>query len=146
MPVKNGGTLTRYNNTLKAAWTDADTKNTGYTSFAELYAAFKSDVADGDRDTYGNDIVDLYNPMLFIDSDASYLNGAVAKHVRIRMGTADANTALPIITLLGIELRKKTGVDVNFEYVWEGGHGDIEQDNQMLYKWVDEICVSARAK
>jgi len=138
--------LTKYNDTLKAAWTDADAKNTGYASYADLYAAFKADVADGDRDEYGNDIVDLYNPMLFIDGDKSYLNGDVAKHVRVRMGTADANTALPITTLLGIALQKKTGVNVNFEYVWEGGHGTIEQDNQTLYKWVDEICASVKTK
>jgi hypothetical protein len=84
--------------------------------------------------------------MLFIDSDKSYLNGDVAEHVRIRYGTADANTSLPIITLLGQALQKKTNVDVNFEYVWEGGHGSIEQDNQTLYKWVDEICTSAKTR
>jgi hypothetical protein len=138
--------LTNYNDTLKAAWTDADTKTTGYKSFDEFYAAFKTDVADAHKDEYDNDIVDLYNPMLFIDNDKSYLNGDVAKHVRVRMGTADANTALPITTLLGTELKKKTGVDVNFEYVWEGGHGTIEQDNQTLYKWVDDICASAKTK
>jgi hypothetical protein len=138
--------LTKNSDSLKSAWTDADTKKTGNASFADFYAAFKSDVADGHRDEYGNDIVDLYNPMLFIDRDKSYLNGDVAKHVRIRYGTADANSSLPIITLLGIELQKKSGVDLNFEYVWEGGHGDIEQDNQTLYKWVDKICASAKKK
>lgn len=138
--------LTKYNDSLKAAWTDADTKKTGYTSFANLYAAFKSGVADVHSDEYGNDIVDLYNPMLFIDSDKSYLNGDAAKHVRIRYGTADANTSLPIITLFASALEKKGGIDVNFEYVWEAGHGDIEQDNQTLYEWIDGICTSARKK
>jgi hypothetical protein len=125
---------------------DGDAKNTGYASFEDLHAAFKSDVAAGDRDAYGNDIVDLYNPMLFIDSDRSYLNGDTARHVRIRYGTADANTSLPIITLLANALQKNTGVDVNFEFVWEGGHGNIEQDNQTLYKWVDEISASVKTR
>lgn len=131
--------LTRYQGKLKAAWSGTDSKNNGYASFAEFYAAFKSDVADGDRDAYGNDIVDLYNPMLFIDGDTSYLNGDTAKHVRIRYGTADANTSLPIITLMGLAI-EKAGIDLNFEYVWAGGHGEIEQDNQTLYEWVENIC------
>ena len=138
--------LTTYYDNLKAAWTDADAKNTGYSSFADLYGAFKSDVADGDSDAYGNDIVDLYNPMLFIDSDTSYLNGDPAKHVRIRHGTADAHTALPIVSLMGLAIEKKGGIDLNFEFVWEGGHGNVEQDNQTLYEWVDEICSSVKTK
>ncbi len=137
--------LTLYHDNLQAAWTDADAKNAGYKSFADLYASFKSDVADGDRDKYGNDIVDLYNPMLFIDGDKSYLNGDTAKHARIRYGTADANSSLPIITLMGLAL-EKAGVDTNFEYVWEAGHGDVEQDNQTLYEWVDKICTSVAKK
>jgi len=138
--------LTAHRKNLKAAWTDADTKNTGYASFDEFYATFKSDVAGGDRDAFGNDIADLYNPMLFIDTDTAHLNGDPAKHVRIRYGTADANTSLPVITLMGLALERKGGVDLDFEYVWEGGHGNIEQDNQTLYEWVDGICASAGKK
>lgn len=134
--------LTRYRSNLETAWTDSDSKIADYGSFSDFYVAFKSDVADGDRDAYGNDIVDLYNPMLFIDGDTSYLNGNTAKHVRIRYGTADANTSLPIITLMGLAI-EKAGVDLNFEYVWEGGHGAVEQDNQNLYDWVDNICKSS---
>ncbi|MBN2028669.1 hypothetical protein JW824_00335 [bacterium] len=137
--------LTTHHENLQAAWTDVDAQNTGYASFADLYTAFQSDVADGDCDAYGNDIVDLYNPMLFIDGDTSYLNGDVAKHVRIRHGTADAHTALPIITLMGLTL-EKAGVDLNFEYVWEAGHGSVEQENQTLYEWIDEICASVGTK
>lgn len=138
--------LTRNKDSLKAVWSDADTKSTGYKSFDDLYAAYKSDIAAVHKDEYGNDIVDLYNPMLFIDSDKSYLNGDVAKHVRIRTGTIDPHTS-PVITLLFWDsLKKRGGMDVNFEYIWDEGHGDREQDNQTLYKWIDEISTSAKKK
>ena len=138
--------LTRNKDSLKAAWSDADAKSTGYKSFDDLYAAYKSDVAAVHRDEYGNDIVDLYNPMLFIDSDKSYLNGDVAKHVRIRTGTVDPHTSPVIALIFWDSLKKRGGVDVNFEYIWDEGHGDREQDNQTLYMWIDEICASVKKK
>jgi hypothetical protein len=55
------------------------------------------------------------------------------------MGTADANTSLAITTLLGLAL-EKAGADVNFEYVWEGVHGSVEQNNENLYDWISDIC------
>jgi len=126
-------------NELENLWADADSSNTGYASYSALYAAYKADVSNDDIDEYGNNIVNLYNPMLFIDSNTNYLNGDTAKYVRIRTGAANTGTALPLTTLLGLAL-EKAGINVSIEYVWGGGNGITEQNNESLYDWITQIC------
>ena len=97
-------------------------------------------------DEYGNCVIDLYNPMCFLGyNDAAvgeqdYTAGSeVAAHMRLRMGTSDANTALPIITLLRLGL-ENYGAEVDMEFVWQGGHTEIEQSDTTICDWIDAIC------
>lgn len=124
---------------LEKLWTDKDTANTGYATFSALYAAYKADVSNDDIDKNGNNIIDLYNPMLFIDGNTNYLNGDTAKYVRIRMGTTDTDTALPLVTLLGLSL-EKAGVSVDKGYFWGDGHSLTQQESKSLYDWITQIC------
>ncbi|MCD8100370.1 MAG: S-layer homology domain-containing protein, partial [Oscillospiraceae bacterium] len=138
---------------LEAAF-DADEENLSLIngeSFADLIAEFKADIEGTDDDAdcvrsddYGNSVIDLYNPMCFIGANSSlendYSAGAeTAEYVRLRMGTSDANTALPIITLLRLAL-ENNGSNVDMEFVWEGGHSEIEQSDTDITVWIDEIC------
>lgn len=124
---------------LEKLWTDKDTANTGYASFSSLYAAYKADVSNDDIDENGNNIVDLYNPMLFIDGNTHYLNGDTAKHVRIRMGTGDTDSALPIVSLFGLTL-EKAGISVDMAYFWGSKQDYSELESKDLYAWITQIC------
>ncbi len=87
----------------------------------------------------GGDMADaeqiyLMNPMNFIDRD----DVTVARHFRIRHGSADRDTALAIPAILALKLQN-TGVDVDFFSPWGIGHaGDYDLDK--LFSWIDEIC------
>ena len=88
---------------------------------------YKVDMADANQ-------IRIMNPLNFIGQS----NVNVAKHFRIRHGSADRDTALAIPAILALKLQEN-GVDVNFFSPFGQGHGG-DYDLEELFDWIDSIC------
>ena len=77
----------------------------------------------------------LLNPLNYIGSDSV----DTAEHIRIRVGTQDADTALSVSAVLALSLENKTDADVDYALVWNQGHGNADYDGELL-QWIDKIC------
>ena len=113
----------------KADLSSAENDEFGTTSnkprhFSETY---KVDMADVNQ-------IRIMNPLNFIGQS----NVNVAKHFRIRHGSADRDTALAIPAILALKLQEN-GVDVNFFSPFGQGHGG-DYDLEELFDWIDSIC------
>ena len=80
------------------------------------------------------EIIKLMNPSNFIGRN----DVTVAKHFRIRHGSADRDTSLAVPAILALKLQN-SGVDVNFFSPWGIGHAG-DYDLQELFDWIDSIC------
>lgn len=122
----------------------------GMESYAAWVADFKAEV-ESQIDEYGNNLVDLYNPMNFImgtdqggsGTEAAYDTATPAQHWRVRHGTTDANSAPVIATLLNLALEdaKAQGKieSVDFLLPWEGPHGVVEAASDDLVGWIADV-------
>ena len=74
------------------------------------------------------------NPMYYL-GDKSV---TTAKHWRIRHGSVDRDTSLPIPVILATSLKNK-GYDVDFAIPWNRPHsGDYDLD--ALFAWMAKVC------
>ena len=99
-----------------------------YSKYAEGYDAVIGDKALAERKK-------LLNPLNYIGSDSV----DTAEHIRIRVGTQDADTALSVSAVLALSLENKTDADVDYALVWNQGHGNADYDGELL-QWIDKIC------
>lgn len=110
-----------------------DSKN--YAAYEEMVAAYKADIEEiyvGDQ--YGNNIVDLYNPLNYINADGTE-NPAWTK---IIMGASEGDISL--FNSLNMQIAwLDAGVDAQIEWQWNGGHvpSEILGDSFSLY--VDQM-------
>ena len=77
----------------------------------------------------------LVNPMNFIGTQEQ---SKTAKHFRVRVGAADADTSLSIAMTLAVKLAN-AGVDTDFAFVWDLPHCDADYPGEIL-DWIDGIC------
>ena len=80
------------------------------------------------------EVVKMMNPLNFIGRN----DVTVAKHFRIRHGSADRDTSLAVPAILALKLQN-AGVDVDFQSVWGMGHAG-DYDLKELFDWIDRIC------
>ena len=99
-----------------------------YSKYAEGYDAVIGDKALAERKK-------LLNPLNYIGSDSV----DTAEHIRIRVGTQDADTALSVSAVLALSLENKTDADVDYALVWNQGHGNADYDGELI-QWIDKIC------
>lgn len=97
-----------------------------YSSYYDGYAAVSEDAKLQER-------IYLLNPMNFVGSDEV----TTAPHVRIRVGTKDADTSFMISLTLALKLAEYT--DVDMAYVWDQPHTEADYPGEFT-AWVDEIC------
>jgi len=98
-----------------------------FSAISKEYESKKGEMADAKT-------IKLMNPMNFIGNGKA----VVAKHFRIRHGSADRDTALAIPAILALRLQN-SGVDVDFRSPWNQGHGG-DYDLPELFDWMDSIC------
>ena len=77
----------------------------------------------------------LLNPMNFIVSGEQ---SAAARHFRIRVGAADADTSLSIAMTLAIRLAN-AGIDTDYALVWDQPHCDADYPGE-LQDWIETLC------
>ena len=115
--------------TTQAAGSSVDSAN--YASFEEMLEAYKSDIAEIEAgDQYGNNIVELYNPLNYIGSDGT----EDATWVRIVCGASEGDISM--FSSLNLQIAMlNAGIDCEIEWQWDGGHvpSEILGDSFSLY-------------
>ena len=119
--------------TTQSAGTKTDSSN--YSSYEEMLESYESDIASiEDGDKYGNNIVDLYNPINYIgDEDTES-----PTWTRIVMGASEGDMSL--FASMNMQIAwLNSGTDAKLEWQWDGGHvpSEILGESQALY--VDEM-------
>ena len=119
--------------TTQAAGSAVDSKN--YASYDELLAAYEADLEALDAgDRYGNNPVDLYNPLDYIgDSDTEDPDW-----LRIVCGAVEGDIAM--FNSLNVQLAAlNADIDATIEWQWDGGHVPGEVLGESLALWVDRM-------
>lgn len=119
--------------TTQAAGSSTDSKN--YASYAEMLADYQADVAEVEAgDAYGNNIVELYNPLNYIGAEGT----ENPVWTRILMGASEGDMSMLASLNLDIAFRN-AGVDSHLEWQWDGGHVPSEALGDSFALWVDTM-------
>ena len=119
--------------TTQSAGSSVDSSN--YSTFEEMLESYESDIAEIEAgDEYGNNIVELYNPLNYIGADDT----DDATWVRIVCGASEGDISM--FNSLNLQIAMlNAGIDCVIEWQWDGGHvpSEILGDSFSLY--VDEM-------
>ena len=119
--------------TTQAAGSSTDSSN--YSSYDEMLAAYQEDIAEVEAgDEYGNNIVELYNPLNYIGNE----NTDNPTWMRILMGASEGDMSM--FSSLNMQIAAlNAGIDANIEWQWDGGHVPSEILGESLSLYVDEM-------
>ena len=119
--------------TTQSATGSGDAKN--YESYADMVAAYKADIEEvyaGDK--YGKNIVDLYNPLNYIEAEGT----ENPTWTRIVMGASEGDMSM--FSSLNLQIAwLNAGVDAVIEWQWDGGHVPSEIFGNSLALYVDQM-------
>ena len=136
-PDMNGGSTeevgTPDSGSTQSAGSKTDSAN--YASFDEMVAAYQADIAEIEAgDAYGNNIVELYNPINYIGADGTN-NPTWA---RILMGASEGDISM--FNSLNLQIAwLNAGTDAEIEWQWNGGHVPSEIFGDSLALYVDTM-------
>ena len=119
--------------TTQAAGSSTDSNN--YATYEEMLAAYQEDIASIlEGDEYGNNIVELYNPLNWIgDEDTDN-----PTWVRILMGASEGDMSM--FSSLNLQIAMlSAGIDCNIEWQWDGGHVPSEVLSESFSLYVDQM-------
>ena len=115
--------------TTQSAGSGTDSSN--YSSFEEMLESYRSDIESLEAgDEYGNNIVELYDPLNYIGAEGT----EDAAWVRILCGAAEGDISM--FNSLNLQLAMlDAGTDCDIEWQWDGGHvpSEILGDSFSLY-------------
>ncbi|MCD8038728.1 MAG: hypothetical protein LUE96_06545 [Lachnospiraceae bacterium] len=119
--------------TTQAAGSSVDSSD--YSTYEDMLAAYKEDIAEIEAgDKYGNNIVELYNPLNYI-GDSGTQNPT---WVRILMGASEGDMSM--FSSLNLQIAMlNTGIDANIEWQWDGGHVPSEILSESFSLYVDQM-------
>lgn len=143
MPSGNGGPKGNRDTLEKVGTPDMGTtqsatsskNSSNYSSFKEMYNSYKEDIDEiysGDK--YGNNIVELYNPLQYIGADTT----ENPTWTRILMGASEGDMSM--LSSLNLQIKwLNSGTDAVIDWQWNGGHvpSEILGDSFALY--VDQM-------
>lgn len=119
--------------TTQSSSSNIDSKN--YDTYDELLKAYESDIMSIEEgDKYGNNIVDLYNPLNYIEDNETEKPTWVKAIMGAQEGDISMFNSLLIEVLLANE-----GVNTDIEWQWDGGHVPNEIFNNSLSLTVDQM-------
>ena len=119
--------------TTQSAGTKTDSSN--YSSYEEMLESYENDIASIEEgDKYGNNIVDLYDPINYIgDEDTEN-----PTWTRVVMGASEGDMSL--FASLNMQIAwLNCGTDAKLEWQWDGGHVPSEIFGESLALYVDEM-------
>ena len=119
--------------TTQAAGSGVNSNN--YATYDDMLAAYRADVAEIEAgDAYGNNLVDLYNPLNYIGADGT----DDPAWLRIVCGAVEGDIAM--FNSLNMQLAAlDAGIDATIEWQWDGGHVPSEVLGNSLPLWVDTM-------
>lgn len=119
--------------TTQAAGSRVDSSD--YATYQEMVEAYAADIAEIEAgDKYGNNIVDLYNPLNYIGADGT----ENPTWIRILMGASEGDMSM--FTSLNLQIAMlNAGVDANIEWQWDGGHVPSEIFSESFSLYVDQM-------
>ena len=119
--------------TTQAAGSGVDSRN--YATFEALLEAYRADLDALEMcDRYGNNPVDLYNPLDYIGDT----NTEDPEWLRIVCGAVEGDIAM--FNSLNLQLAAlSAGIDATIEWQWDGGHVPSEVLGESLALWVDRM-------
>lgn len=119
--------------TTQAAGSSVDSSD--YSTYEEMVNAYEEDIAEIESgDKYGNNIVDLYNPLNYIGND----NTENPTWVRILMGASEGDMSM--FSSLNLQIAMlNAGIDANIEWQWDGGHVPSEIFSESFTLYVDQM-------
>ena len=137
-PPNMGGGMTQEVGTPDAGTTQSagsGTDSANYSSFDEMLAAYEADVAEIEAgDVYGNNIVELYDPLNYIGAEGT--DGPT--WARILMGASEGDISM--LNSLNIQIAwLNAGTDAEIEWQWNGGHVPSEIFGDSLALYVDTM-------
>lgn len=119
--------------TTQASGSATDSLN--YSSYEEMLASYEADIASIEQgDKYGNNIVELYDPLNYIgDEDTEN-----PTWTRIVMGASEGDMSL--FASLNLQIAwLNSGTDAKLEWQWDGGHVPSEIFGESLALYIDEM-------
>ena len=119
--------------TTQSASSGTDSAN--YNSFDEMLAAYEADIAEIEAgDVYGNNIVELYDPLNYIGAEGT----DDPTWARILMGASEGDISM--LNSLNIQVAwLNAGTDAEIEWQWNGGHVPSEIFGDSLALYVDTM-------
>ena len=137
-PPDMGGGMTQEVGTPDAGTTQSagsGTDSANYSSFDEMLAAYEADVAEIEAgDVYGNNIVELYDPLNYIGAEGT----DDSTWARILMGASEGDISM--LNSLNIQVAwLNAGTDAEIEWQWNGGHVPSEIFGDSLALYVDTM-------
>lgn len=113
----------------------ASVDSTTYADFSAMAQAYAEDVAEIEAgDKYGNNIVALYNPLLYIGNSQTQS----PTWTRLVMGGSEGD--IPMMASLNLHIGLlNSGVDSKLEWQWNGGHVPSEIFGNSLALYVDQM-------
>ncbi|MCR5666569.1 MAG: hypothetical protein K6G01_07035 [Eubacterium sp.] len=119
--------------TTQSAGSSTDSSN--YSTYEEMLEAYESDIASIEEgDEYGNNIVELYNPLNYLGNEDT----DNPTWMRIVMGASEGDMSM--FSSLNIQIAAlNAGIDANIEWQWDGGHVPSEVLGESLALYVDEM-------
>ena len=119
--------------TTQASGSATDSSN--YDNYEEMLKAYEEDIESiQEGDKYGNNIVDLYDPLNYIgDEDTDN-----PTWTRIVMGASEGDMSL--FASLNMQIAwLNSGTDAELEWQWDGGHVPSEIFGESLALYIDEM-------
>ncbi len=119
--------------TTQASGSKTDSSN--YSSYDEMLSSYKEDIASIQKgDKYGNNIVDLYDPLNYIGNKDT----KSPVWTRIVMGAAEGDMSL--FASMNMQIAwLNSGTDAKLEWQWDGGHVPSEIFGESLALYIDEM-------
>ena len=119
--------------TTQSASSKTDSAN--YSSFEEMLGAYQADIAEIQAgDEYGNNIVDLYDPLNYIGAEGT----DNPTWTRILMGASEGDISM--MNALNLQIAwLNAGTDAEIEWQWNGGHVPSEIFGDSLALYVDTM-------
>lgn len=119
--------------TTQSAGNKTDSSN--YSSYEEMLESYESDITSiEDGGKYGNNIVDLYNPINYIGAEDT----ENPTWTRIVMGASEGDMSL--FASMNMQIAwLNNGTDAKLEWQWDGGHVPSEIFGESLSLYIDEM-------
>lgn len=119
--------------TTQASGSSVDSNN--YAAYEEMAEAYRADIESIEAgDEYGNNLVELYNPLNYIGAEGT----ENPTWVKILCGAAEGDISM--FNSLNLQIAMlNSGIDAELEWQWDGGHVPSEVLGDSFSLYVDQM-------